>query len=137
MSLSIPTNLRAYFAWVYFAVGLWIAAPVFPSHSALQTNRPASPAQENHTGISVETSQQLFATLCALDAAGFDSDESTLSELPDRLALRGDLLKMQGQPPRPCGSFIGIMLMADPAEALSRYIAFALVAGRRPVSVAR
>ena len=47
-------------------------------------------------GVSVEPSQQLFAVMCALDAAGFDADESTLAEMPSRLRLREDLLKLQG-----------------------------------------
>ena len=48
------------------------------------------------TGISVEANEQVFATLCALDAAGFDADISTLAQMPGRLALRDDLLKMRG-----------------------------------------
>jgi hypothetical protein len=35
----------------------------------------AAPAQQWTSGISVEASQQLFSTMCALDAAGFDAEK--------------------------------------------------------------
>jgi Tetratricopeptide repeat len=87
---------------------------------------------DNYTGIMVEPSQELFATMCALDAAGFDADESTLSEMPSRLALRGDMLKMQGPATEALRQFYRDHLLADPGETLSRYITFSLVAGPPP-----
>jgi len=47
-------------------------------------------------GVSVEASEQVFSTMCALDAAGFNSDESTLAEMPSRLALRTDAAVVPG-----------------------------------------
>jgi len=86
----------------------------------------------NYSGISVEPNVQLFATMCALDAAGFAADESTLAETPSRLALRGDLLKMQGPATEALRQFYRDHLLADPGETLSRYVAFALLAGPPP-----
>ena len=74
----------------------------------------------------------MFATLCAMDAAGFAADESTLAEMPSRLALREDLLKMQGPATGALRQFYGNHLLADPGETLSRYVAFALIAGPPP-----
>ncbi|HYL46292.1 MAG TPA: tetratricopeptide repeat protein [Candidatus Limnocylindrales bacterium] len=85
-----------------------------------------------YTGITVEPSQQLFATMCALDAAGFAAEEATLAEMPSRLALREDLLKMQGPATEALRAFYKDHLLADPGETLSRYITFALVTGPPP-----
>lgn len=70
--------------------------------------------------------------MCALDAAGFGSDESTLTEMPSRLALRADLLRLQGPATEALRKFYREHAFADPAENLSRYMAFALVAGPPP-----
>lgn len=95
------------------------------------TRGQAGPA-DAQTGVSVEASQQIFSVMCALDAAGFAADESTLSEMPSRLALRGELLKMQGPATEALRQFYHDYAMADPGETLSRYITFALVIGPPP-----
>jgi len=82
--------------------------------------------------ISVQSSAQIFATMCALDAAGFDADESTLAEMPARLALRGDLLKVQGPATEAVRQFYREHALSDPGENLSRYITFALAIGPAP-----
>jgi tetratricopeptide (TPR) repeat protein len=86
----------------------------------------------NYTGINVETSQQIFATMCALDAAGFDADESTLAEMPSRLRLRAELLKTQGPATEALRKFYREHQLANPGETLSRYVTFALVVGPPP-----
>lgn len=70
--------------------------------------------------------------MCALDAAGFDSDEGTLAEMPSRLRLRADLLKQQGPATQALRQFYREHQLANPGETLSRYITFALVAGQPP-----
>ena len=92
--------------------------------------QPQVPGGE--TGVSVESSQQLFATMCALDAAGFDSDESTLAEMPSRLKLREDLLRLQGPSVDALRQFYRDHELADPGETLSRFITFAVVVGPPP-----
>jgi tetratricopeptide (TPR) repeat protein len=84
------------------------------------------------TGVSVEASPQIFSVMCALDAAGFAADESTLTEMPSRLALRGELLKLQGPATTALRQFYRDYALADPGETLSRYITFALVIGPPP-----
>ena len=95
---------------------------------------PPSRAEQPNTynGLSIEPSEQVFATMCALDAAGFPSDESTLAEMPGRLALRADLLKMQGPATEALRKYYRDHAMADSGETLSRFMAFALVAGPPP-----
>ena len=99
-------------------------------------NTPATRGQatppDAQTGVSVEASQSIFSVMCALDAAGFAADESTLSEMPSRLALRGELLKLQGPATEALRQFYHDYALADPGETLSRYITFALVIGPPP-----
>jgi tetratricopeptide (TPR) repeat protein len=100
--------------------------------TATPTMRGQSAADSTETGVNVEASPQIFATMCALDAAGFDADESTLAEMPSRLALRGELLKLQGPATDALRQYYRDHALADPGETLSRYIAFALVVGAPP-----
>jgi tetratricopeptide (TPR) repeat protein len=86
----------------------------------------------NNTGINVDASEQIFATMCALDAAGYDADESTLADMPERLRLRGDLLRLHGPATDALRQFYRDHRLADPGETLSRYITFGLVIGPPP-----
>ncbi|MGH9684266.1 MAG: tetratricopeptide repeat protein [Candidatus Acidiferrales bacterium] len=113
------------------ALLLAVAIAVCTSGQSAQ-EPPAAPKNSSYTGISVAASPQLFATMCALDAAGFEADESTLAEMPARLALRDSLLKMQGPATDALRQFYHDHELADPADTLSRYITFALVAGPPP-----
>src|SRR6266481_4206647 len=62
-----------------------------------QDKKPALPPRtETRRAVSVETRPQLFATLCALDAAGFDSSVSTTNQSPGRVKLRERMLALQG-----------------------------------------
>jgi tetratricopeptide (TPR) repeat protein len=94
--------------------------------------RAGQVATETYSGIGVQASQQVFATMCALDAAGFSTDESTLEEMPGRLALRADLLKLQGPAAEALRQFYKDHALGSPSETLSHYMAFALVAGPPP-----
>jgi tetratricopeptide (TPR) repeat protein len=91
-----------------------------------------SPGSASYSGVSVEPNEQIFDTMCALDAAGFDADESTLGQMPGRLALRADLLKLKGPATVALREFYRGHALADSGENLSRYIAFAVVAGPPP-----
>ncbi|HUC42110.1 MAG TPA: tetratricopeptide repeat protein [Candidatus Micrarchaeaceae archaeon] len=135
----LPKFTRRKFARFFFRKGL----PVFVLAFALAlvgpqllsgtgAQPPAQAVTQNITGISVEYSQQLFATMCALDAAGFEADESTLSEMPARLALRDRMLKLQGPATDSLRKFYLDHEMASPSQTLSRYITFALIAGPPP-----
>jgi tetratricopeptide (TPR) repeat protein len=94
--------------------------------------QPAQADVPNATGISVESSPQIFATMCALDAAGFDADESTISEMPARLALREELLKLHGPATVAMRQFYRDHALANPTETLSPFITFAMVADAPP-----
>lgn len=113
-------------AWAALFLIVVIGGALIPcAHAQIQAGAPDS-------GVSVESSQQLFATMCALDAAGFDADESTLAEMPSRLALRGELLKLQGPAVDALRQFYHDHQLADSSETLSRFLTFALVVGPPP-----
>jgi tetratricopeptide (TPR) repeat protein len=107
------------------------AAVVCMGASARKSQAP-DPAPTDDSPITVEASPQIFATMCALDAAGFDADESTLAEMPERLALREDLLKLHGPATDAVRQFYRDHALAGSAETLSPFITFALVAGPPP-----
>jgi hypothetical protein len=114
------------FVWALAAVLLTVVTTARPPRAQEEA------ASRQEPGISVQASPQIFATMCALDAAGFDADESTLAEMPARLALRGDLLKMQGSATDALRQFYKDHALASPTETLSRYITLALVVGPPP-----
>jgi Tetratricopeptide repeat len=114
--------------WVrIYSVAVLLAAAVAGGAVALKAQSSAE-----SLGISVEASPQIFATMCALDAAGFDADENTLAEMPARLALRADLLNMHGDATDALRQFYKDHALSDPADTLSRYITFAVIAGPPP-----
>ena len=124
--MSIRKRVQAIPLLVSVAVLMPLACAGVPGSQAQQG------AGTNYSGINVESSEQVFATMCALDAAGFGADESTLAEMPARLKLRADLLKMQGPATEALRRFYHDHELADPGETLSRYMAFSLVVGPPP-----
>lgn len=127
MRISRVRNPVWFLAWV-LSLAVFCGAFI-EARSPEAQEQTASPRL---SGISVQASPQIFATMCALDAAGLDADESTLSEMPARLALRGDLLRMQGTATEALRQFYKDHALESPTETLSRYITFALIAGPPP-----
>ena len=126
-SSVIPKRSQKFSAHVFLAaIIILLGTATTPA-----TRGQAGPA-EVQTGVSVEASPSIFSVMCALDAAGFAADESTLTEMPSRLALRGELLKLQGPATEALRQFYRDYALADPGETLSRYITFALVIGPPP-----
>jgi tetratricopeptide (TPR) repeat protein len=126
-SSIIPKHHQKYSAHVILA-----AIIILLGTAATHATRGQVGPADAQTGVSVEASQSIFSVMCALDAAGFAADESTLSEMPSRLALRGEMLKMQGPATDALRQFYHDYALADSGETLSRYITFALVIGPPP-----
>ncbi len=108
-------------------LGLLLVAPVLAQQPAAQRREPAPP-----TRITVDGSEQLFATMCALHAAGFEADLSAAGWHPLRAQLRELLQRQQGPAVDAVRQFYAQHELADPGATLSRYIWFALVAGPAP-----
>lgn len=90
-------------------------------------------AQGREAGpISVETSPQLFATMCALDAAGFDANSDTLEIYPGSAALRARLLQLKGPATEAVREFYRQHQFVNSDETLTPFLTFALVVGPPP-----
>ncbi len=101
---------------------------------AQQSDQPQQPQYVpiGDNGISVQASEQIFDTMCALDAAGFEADESTLGEMPGRLALRQQMLELHGPAAEAIRKFYREHVLASSTETLTPFMTFALVSGPPP-----
>ena len=97
--------------------------------AALEGSVPAVHAQ---TSVRVESNPQLFAVMCALDAAGYEANVSVAAFHPVRARLHRELLRMQGPAVEAVRKFYQEHRLADSAATLSRYVSFALVVGPPP-----
>lgn len=82
--------------------------------------------------ISVDVRPQLFATLCALDAAGFESNLNAATQSPGRTQLRQRMLAMQGPATEALRKYYQEHALGDSGATLSRFVSFALAAGPPP-----
>jgi tetratricopeptide (TPR) repeat protein len=90
------------------------------------------PRTEARRAVSVETRPQLFATLCALDAAGFDSSVNTTNQSPGRVKLRERMLALQGPAVDALRIYYQEHALADSGATFARFVSFALAAGPPP-----
>jgi tetratricopeptide (TPR) repeat protein len=79
--------------------------------------------------ISIEPNLQLFATMCALDAAGFDPEGGGT---PARMQLRAQMESLHGPAVDALRKFYQNHELGDPGATLSRYVAYALAMGPPP-----
>jgi hypothetical protein len=95
---------------------------------------PQAAAQpSSYSGISVQASPQVFATMCAMEAAGYEIDPAILANgSPTLLALRNELVAEHGPAAEALRAFYREHALADPTETLSPYVTFAIVAGPAP-----
>jgi hypothetical protein len=88
----------------------------------------ASPA----TNVSVDGSEAMFTTMCALLAAGFESNVSSANWHPVRAQLRERMQHQQGPAVDAVREFYKKHQLADEGAMLSQYIWFGLVSGPAP-----
>jgi tetratricopeptide (TPR) repeat protein len=84
------------------------------------------------TNVSVDGSEAMFTTMCALLAAGFESDVSAASWHPLRAQLREQTRHQQGPAVDAVREFYKKHQLADEGAMLSQYIWFGLVSGAAP-----
>jgi tetratricopeptide (TPR) repeat protein len=94
--------------------------------------RPASPPEENHRAISVDSRIQLFTVLCALDAAGYVSGTGAEGETQGRIQLRKRMLALQGPAVAALRKYYTEHALGDSGATFSRFVSFALVTGPPP-----
>jgi hypothetical protein len=100
---------------------------------------PAPPAQQHPqrdaappTSVSVDASEPMFTTLCALMASGFESEMNAQNWSDLRKQLRDRLQHQEGPAVDAIREYYKQHDSADPGAALSRYLWFGLVAGPAP-----
>src|SRR6266481_7020573 len=84
------------------------------------------------TNVTVDGSEAMFTTMCALLAAGFESDVSAANWHPLRAQLRDRMQHQQGPAVDALREFYKKHELADAGAMLSQYIWFGLVSGPPP-----
>ena len=84
------------------------------------------------TRVTIDDSEPMFTTLCALTAAGFESNVSSANWTPYRAELRERLLHQEGPAVEALRRFYKEHELDDPGATLSRYLWFGLVSGPAP-----
>jgi Tetratricopeptide repeat len=103
-------------------------------------NPPPAPAAATRPGlreapatnITVDGSEAMFTTMCALLAAGFESQVSSDGWTPFRTQLRDRMEHAQGPAVDALREFYQKHQLNDPGAMLSQYIWFGLVSGPAP-----
>lgn len=90
---------------------------------------PVARAQSSTT---VDSSRQLFSVMCALHAAGYESNVSSTGFHPVRARLREVLLRKHGPATEALREFYRNHEVADSSATLARFVSFALVTGPPP-----
>jgi hypothetical protein len=98
-----------------------------PSPAARPQRQAAPP-----TNITVDPSEPMFTTMCALLASGFEADISAENWRPLRAQLRDRMQHQQGPAVDAIREYYKQHDSADPGAALSRYLWFGLVSGPAP-----
>ncbi len=125
-----------------FSIGLislvCSAAAVSAAASSQSSSTQAPPPQgpRTHTSpatnVSVDGSEAMFTTMCALLAAGFESNVSAANWHPERAQLRERMQHQQGPAVDAVREFYKKHQLADEGAMLSQYIWFGLVSGPAP-----
>ena len=104
------------------------------AHAQKPTAKAPAPSAtvEDHRSVSVDSRSQLFAVMCALDAAGYDSTLSAPSDTPGRVQLRKRMLELQGPAVTALRKYYAEHALGDSGATFSRFVSFALVAGPPP-----
>lgn len=105
-----------------------ITVPAAAQRSAPQS-RTQSAAQSN---VTVDGSEAMFTTMCALLASGFEANVSAENWQPLRAQLRERMQHQEGPAVDAVRDFYGQHQLQDPGTTLSRYLWFGLVAGPAP-----
>jgi hypothetical protein len=136
------------------ALGIWWAAAMLPSPVGAQTQptgqataptqapTPAAPPNNPRarlglrdapvTNLTVDGSEAMFTTMCALLAAGFEADVSAEHWTPMRAQLRDRMQHQQGPAVDAVREFYKKHELADAGAMLSQYVWFGLVSGPAP-----
>jgi hypothetical protein len=108
-----------------------------PGQAKFPAQAPAAPIRPGlreapATNITVDGSEAMFTTMCALLAAGFESQVSSDGWTPFRTQIRERMEHAQGPAVDALREFYQKHELNDPGAMLSQYIWFGLVSGPAP-----
>jgi len=124
--MSWKNTVKAAIALI--ALVFWAATARAQAPPRLPPRPHAVPA----TNITVDGNEAMFATMCALYAAGFESDVSTDNWSAFRSQMRERLRNQQGPAVDALREFYRGHQSRDLGEMLSRYVWFGIVSGPAP-----
>lgn len=101
------------------------------AHAQAPPQRPR-PRIAPATNATIDVSEPLFATMCALYAAGYESDISPDNWTTFRTQMRERLKNQRGPAVDALREFTQGHQFRDPASMLSRFVWFGLVSGEAP-----
>ncbi|MEO8099080.1 MAG: tetratricopeptide repeat protein [Acidobacteriota bacterium] len=110
-------------------VGLWIALLALPARPQA---RPSQQATATQSLAALDANPTLFATLAAINAAGYDTDIDSPSNNPLRKQLRDHLAKLNIPILPALRRFVRDHKKPNAAEDLGQYISFALLSKGAP-----
>src|ERR1700682_440583 len=111
-------------------VPVQVQTPTPPAAQA-SAPRPRTRTAPQST-VSVDGSEAMFTTICALLAAGFESNVSSDNWTAFRSQMRERLRQQQGPAVEAVREFYRHHELRDPGMTLSRYLWFGLVSGPAP-----
>lgn len=131
--MNFRTNKMSKLLTISLAVFCAVASPLFSSVALGQVPLPQpKPQMAPVTRVTVDGSEAMFTTMCALLAAGFQSDVSAENWSPMRAQLRDRLQHQEGPAVDALRNFYKQHELADSGAMLSRYIWFGLISGPAP-----
>src|SRR6202158_5189213 len=102
-----------------------------PAGAQTPAPRPRTRTAPQST-VGVDGSEAMFTTICALLAAGFESNVSSDNWTAFRAQMRARLRQQQGPAVEAGRAFYRHHQLRDPGATLSRYLWFGLVSGPAP-----
>jgi tetratricopeptide (TPR) repeat protein len=110
-------------------------APIQPTQAPTKSEAPATSLRAQsapQNAVTVDGSEAMFTTMCALLAAGFESNVSADNWTAFRAQMRERLRHQQGPAVDAVRQFYRQHELRDPGATLSRYLWFGLVSGPAP-----
>src|SRR4029077_6277689 len=113
---------------------IFLCATLSLPDAASSQQLPAAPKMQPApvTTVTVDGSEAMFTTMCALLASGFEADVSATNWSPMRAQLRDRVQHQQGPAVEVMRNFYKQHELADAGQMLSRYIWFGRVSGPAP-----
>src|SRR5258708_8102169 len=108
------------------------AAPAHTQTPPAPKAPPGAHADDVRRVVSVDSNLQLFAVMCALDAAGYVPGASIESDSPGRVQLRKQMVGLQGRAVAALRKYYTEHALGDPGANFARFVSFALVVGPPP-----